>query len=48
MGSYGGVARIHMTVNDRSGKSLAVDYLNGQLAATAEHACDKVTMRVVN
>jgi len=31
LGSYGGVVRIHMTVHDRSGKSLAVEYLNGQL-----------------
>jgi choloylglycine hydrolase len=31
LGSYGGVVRIHMTVHDRNGKSLAVEYLNGQL-----------------
>jgi len=31
LGSYGGVVRIHMTVHDRNGKSLAIEYLNGQL-----------------
>jgi choloylglycine hydrolase len=31
LSSYGGVARIHRTVNDRSGNSLALKYLNGQL-----------------